>query len=88
MAEVGQGGNGEYGQWFEVVLWDARARAMHVVRTVGDADQATMVFYDEVVQLLRKGVNGELLLRHRDATAFPILRQPLLSSDDRDVPLL
>jgi hypothetical protein len=86
MAGGGQEAEGEQRQPFEVVLWDARTRELDVVLTVGNADRATIVFHDEVVGMVQKGVRGELFLRHRDASAFPILRQPLLPADENEAP--
>jgi hypothetical protein len=67
---------------FEIVFRPDSDEAPIPLESVGDANQATMAFHDQVQRLTREGTPGELVIMNRNGNqdsveGSAVLRQPL-----------
>jgi hypothetical protein len=68
---------------FEIIFCQASsADAPVVLRTAADANEATMVFHEELARLRTQGATGEVVMRAQDNAHTPLLRQPLNGSQN------
>ena len=67
---------------FEIIFRPDTDEAPIPLKSVADANQATMVFHEQVQRLMREGTPGELVIvnhhgKQRSQGGNAILRQPL-----------
>jgi hypothetical protein len=86
-ADTGAGSGGQTvrsgrARKFEIIFRPDTDEAPIPLESVGDANQATMVFHAQVQRLMREGTPGEVvIMNHNDrqgsAEGSAVLRQPL-----------